>query len=57
MEGSRFIFDSVQVIYYKCYKVNFRQDGLYIDSSNQIKKKKAKTNTKNEDDKCILPRN
>ena len=28
-----FIFDSVQLIYYKCHKVNFKRGGLYIDSS------------------------
>ena len=28
---SYFIFDSVQLIYYKCHKVNFRCGGLYID--------------------------
>ena len=57
MEGNGFIFDSVQLIYYKCHKVNFRYGGLYIDSPDQIKMEKAKTNTKNEDDKCILWRN
>ena len=25
MEGSDFIFDSVQLMYYKCHKVNFRR--------------------------------
>ena len=27
MVGSEFIFDSVQLMYYKCYKVNFRRGG------------------------------
>ena len=41
MRGIHFIFDSVQLIYYKCHKVNFRRCGLYIDSPDWIKKKKA----------------
>ena len=32
MRESDFIFDSVQRMYYKCHKVNFKRDGLYIDS-------------------------
>ena len=34
-------------------KVNFRRGGLCIDSPDWIKKKKAKMNPKNEDDKCF----
>ena len=37
----------------KCNKVNFKSGGLYIDSSDQIKKKKATINLKNTDDKCF----
>ena len=32
MEVSDFIFDCVQLLYYKCYKINFKHVGLYIDS-------------------------
>ena len=53
MRGSEFIFDSVQLMYYKCCKVNFRCCGSYIDSPDWIKKKKATTNLKNKDDKCF----
>ena len=48
-----FIFDSVQLIYYKYHKVNFKRGGLYIDSSDWIKKIKATINRKNTDDKCF----
>ena len=51
MGGSKIIFDSVQLMYYKCHKVNFRRGGSYIDSPNCIKKEKATTNPKKEDDK------
>ena len=32
MRRSDFIFDSVQQMYYKCHKVNFKFGGSYIDS-------------------------
>ena len=46
MRGS----DSVQLMYYKCPKVNFKCGGSYIDSPDRIKKKKA---TINPNDKCF----
>ena len=39
MKGSDFIFDSVQILYYKCHKVNFSRGGSYIDSPDWVKKK------------------
>ena len=53
MRGSGFVFDSVQLLYYKCHKINFKRGGSYIDSPEWIKKKKATTNPKNTDDKCF----
>ena len=47
MRGDDFIFDSVQLLYYKCYKTNFKSGGSYIDSLDWIKKKK--TIKKNDD--------
>ena len=40
MRVSDFIFDSVQLMYYKCHKVNFKRSGSYIDSPDCIKRKK-----------------
>ena len=40
MEGSEFIFDSVQNLNYNCHKVIFKRGGLTIDSLDWIKKKK-----------------
>ena len=40
MRESDFIFDSVQLMYYKCHKVNFRRGGSYIDPPDLIKKAK-----------------
>ena len=53
MRVSYFSFDSVQRMYYKCHKVNFRRGGSNNDSPDWIKKKKATRNPKNEDDKCF----
>ena len=50
MRGSDFIFDPVQLTYYKCHIVNFSCDGSYIDSPDRIKKK---INLNNTDDKCF----
>ena len=52
MERSDFIFDLVQLMYYKCHKVSFIRGGSYIDSLDWIKKKKKATiNLNNTDDK------
>ena len=40
MRGKGFIFDSVQLIYYKCHREHFIRDGSYIDSTDWIKKEK-----------------
>ena len=46
MRGSNFIFDSVQLLYYKCHNIDFKRDGSYNDSQDWIKKKKATINPK-----------
>ena len=51
MRGSNFIFDSVQLMYYKCHKINFKRGGSYIDSPDWIKNKDAIINPKTEDDR------
>ena len=53
MRGSDFIFDSVQLLYYKCHKINFKCGGSYIDSPDRVKKKTATINSKNKYDKCF----
>ena len=30
--GSNFVYDGVNLLYYKCHKINFKRDGSYIDS-------------------------
>ena len=51
MRGSDFIFDSLQMLCYKCHKINFTHGGSYTDSPDLIKKKKATINLKTTDDK------
>ena len=53
MKGSDFVFDSVQLMYYTCHKVNFKRGVSYIDSPDWIKKKKATINPKSTDNKCF----
>ena len=52
MIGSDFIFDSVQLMHYKFYKVNFKRGSSYIESPDQIKRNQQKI-LQNEDDKCF----
>ena len=44
MRGSEFVFDYVQLLYYKCHKMNLNRGGSYIDSPDSIKNKKATIN-------------
>ena len=44
MRGSGFIFDCLHSLYYKCHTINFKYNGLYIDSPDWIKNKKATIN-------------
>ena len=53
MIESNFIFDSVQLLYYKYRKINFTCGGSYIDSPVKIKTKKATINPKSDNDKCL----
>ena len=51
--GSELIFALVQLLYYKCQKINFKCGGLYIDSPDCIRKKKATINPRNRVDKLF----
>ena len=51
IRGSGFIFDSVQLLDYKCHKINFKRGESYIDSLGWIKKKKATINPNDDDDR------
>ena len=52
--GSKFVFNYVQLLYYKCHKINPNRGGSYIDSPDWIKNKKAAINPINKkDNKCF----
>ena len=53
MRGNDCIFESVNFLYHKFHKTNFKRGGLYIDSLDWIKKEEATINPKTDDDKCF----
>ena len=54
MKSSQFVFDYVYLLFYKCHKINPNRGGLYIDSPDWIKNKKATINPINKkDNKCF----
>ena len=54
MKGSEFVFGYVQLLYYKCHKINPNPGGSCIDSSDWMKNKKAIINPINqENNKCF----
>ena len=50
MRGSEFVFDYVQLLYYKCHKINPVCGGSYMESPDCIKNKKATINPINKKD-------
>ena len=53
MKGSEFIFDSVDLWYYKFHKISLNGGGSYIDFSKWLKNKKTTINSTNNDEKCF----
>ena len=51
MKRSEFIFDNVDIFYYKLHEISLRRGGSYIDSPKWLKNKKVTINPKNNDDK------
>ena len=51
MKGREFVFDSVDLLYYKLHKISLNRGGSYIDSLEWLKKKKATMNPKSNDGK------
>ena len=42
MTGSEFAFNYVQLLHYKCHKINLNRGGSYLHFPDWIKNKKAK---------------
>ena len=53
MKGIEFIFDSVDLLYYKLHRISLNRGGLYIDSPEWLKNKKPTINPKNNEDKFL----
>ena len=53
MEGSNFVFESVDLLYYSLHKISLNRGGSYIDSPDWIKNKKTTINRKNKDNECF----
>ena len=49
MKGSEFVFDSVDLLYYKLHKISVNRSGTYVDSPKLLENKKATINPKNND--------
>ena len=53
MCGSEFVFDNIDLLYYKLHKISLNRGGSYTDSPKWLKNNKATINYKNNDDKCF----
>ena len=53
MKEIEFVFDSVDLLYYKSHQVSLNRGGSYIDFPKWLKSKKATINSNNNDDKCF----
>ena len=53
MKGSEIVFDSVDLLHYKCYKIILNRGGSYINSPKWQKNKKATISPKNNDNQCF----
>ena len=54
MEGSGFVFDGVNVLYYDLNKISLNRGGSYTESPKWIEDKKTTKNPQNKkDDKCF----
>ena len=53
MRGSDFIFDCVNLLRYKCHKIDLKGAGSYTSSPDWIKNKKAAINSINDDNKSF----
>ena len=51
VKGSEFVFDSIDLLYYKLHKISLNRGGSYIDSTEWLKNKTATINPKNNDGK------
>ena len=54
IKGNEFVFDYVNLLYYKCHKIDPNLGGSYIDSPDWIKNKKTTVyHVNKKDNKCF----
>ena len=53
MKGSDYIFDFIDLLYYKCHKINLNRTGSYIDTTDWLRKEKSIINSINGNNKCF----
>ena len=51
MKGSEFVFDSVDLLHHKCYKITLNCSESYINSTKWVKNKRVTINPKNHGEK------
>ena len=52
-EKSKFVFESVDLLYYSLHKISLNEGGSYRDSPSWIKQKRATINPESKDNKCF----
>ena len=53
MKGSPFVFESVNLLYYRLHQISLNRGGSYIDSPEGLKNKRATINPKNKNNECF----
>ena len=53
IKGSEFVFDNLNSLYCKLYKISLNRSGPYIDPPKWLKNKKATINSNTNDKKCF----
>ena len=53
MRGSKFVPDSIDLLYYHLQKIDLKRGGSYIDFREWLENKKTTINPKNNDENCF----
>ena len=53
MKDSKFVFESIDLLYYHLHKISLKRGGSYVESAEWLKNKRATINPKNDHDNCF----
>ena len=53
MKDSKFVFESIDLLYYHPHKISLKRGGSYVESAEWLKNKRATINPKNDHDNCF----